>query len=117
MPMTISRRKTPARASLRSDRATMSWSRFLAILIKEFREVRRDRLTFGMMVGVPILQLILFGFAINSDPKHLPLALIDADRSEFSRSFVAGLENSSYFEITQRANGEKEGDELLAKGI
>jgi ABC-2 type transport system permease protein len=95
----------------------MSWSRFLAILIKEFRQVRRDRLTFGMMVGVPIIQLILFGFAINSDPKHLPLALIDADRSEFSRSFIAGLENSSYFEITQRASGEKEGDELLAKGI
>ena len=95
----------------------MSWSRFLAILIKEFRQVRRDRLTFGMMVGVPILQLILFGFAINSDPKHLPLALIDADRSEFSRSFIAGLENSSYFEITQRASGEKAGDELLAKGV
>ncbi len=95
----------------------MSWSRFLAILIKEFRQVRRDRLTFGMMVGVPIIQLILFGFAINSDPKHLPLALIDADRSELSRSFVAGLENSSYFQITRRANGEKEGDELLARGI
>ncbi|MEP6702754.1 MAG: ABC transporter permease, partial [Betaproteobacteria bacterium] len=95
----------------------MSWSRFLAILIKEFRQVRRDRLTFGMMVGVPIIQLILFGFAINSDPKHLPLALIDADQSEFSRSFVAGLENSSYFEITRRASGEKEGDALLAAGI
>ena len=95
----------------------MSWQRFLAILIKEFRQVRRDRLTFGMMVGVPIIQLILFGFAINSDPKHLPLALIDADRSEFSRSFVAGLENSSYFEITARAAGETDGDEMLAKGI
>jgi ABC-2 type transport system permease protein len=95
----------------------MSWQRFLAILIKEFRQVRRDRLTFGMMVGVPIIQLILFGFAINSDPKHLPMALIDADRSEFSRSFVAGLENSSYFEITQRAAGEKDGDEMLAKGV
>jgi ABC-2 type transport system permease protein len=94
----------------------MSWNRFLAILIKEFRQVRRDRLTFGMMVGVPIIQLILFGFAINSDPKHLPLALVDADRSEFSRGFVAGLENSAYFEITRRPVGEKEGDELLAEG-
>ena len=95
----------------------MSWNRFLAILIKEFRQVRRDRLTFGMMVGVPIVQLILFGFAINSDPKHLPLALIDGDRSEFSRSFVAGLENSAYFEITRRAAGAREGDQLLAEGI
>lgn len=95
----------------------MSWNRFLAILIKEFRQVRRDRLTFGMMVGVPIIQLILFGFAINSDPKHLPLALVDADQGEFSRGFVAALENSAYFEITRRAAGEKEGDALLAAGI
>jgi ABC-2 type transport system permease protein len=95
----------------------MNWNRFLAILIKEFRQVRRDRLTFGMMVGVPIIQLILFGFAINSDPKHLPLALVDADQSEFSRGFVAGLENSTYFEITRRAAGEREGDEMLAEGI
>ena len=95
----------------------MSWHRFLAILIKEFRQVRRDRLTFGMMVGVPIIQLILFGFAINSDPKHLPLALIDADHSEFSRSLVAALENSAYFEITRRPAGEREGDALLAEGV
>ncbi len=94
----------------------MSWSRFLAELIKEFRQVRRDRLTFAMMVGVPIMQLILFGFAINSDPKHLPLALVDADRSEFSRSFIAALENSAYFEITARPAGEKEGDAMLAEG-
>ncbi|HLB77796.1 MAG TPA: ABC transporter permease, partial [Candidatus Dormibacteraeota bacterium] len=80
----------------------MSWSRFLAILIKEIRQVRRDRLTFGMMIGVPIIQLLLFGFAINGDPKHLPAALVMADQSEFSRSFVAGLENSQYFHITHR---------------
>jgi ABC-2 type transport system permease protein len=94
----------------------MSLARFLAILIKEFRQVRRDRLTFGMMVAVPIAQLILFGFAINSDPKHLPLALVDGDHSEFSRSFVAALENSSYFRIAARAAGQQEGDELLARG-
>ena len=94
----------------------MSWSRFLAILIKEFRQVRRDRLTFGMMVGVPILQLMLFGFAINGDPKHLPAAIVVADQSEFSRSFVAGLENSQYFRITHRLQSEAEGDALLATG-
>ena len=94
----------------------MSWPRFLAILIKEFRQVRRDRLTFGMMVGVPILQLLLFGFAINSDPKHLPTAIVIADPSEFSRSFVAGLENSGYFRVTHRLQSEAEGDQLLASG-
>jgi ABC-2 type transport system permease protein len=94
----------------------MSWSRLLAILIKEIRQVRRDRLTFGMMVGVPIVQLILFGFAINSDPKHLPAALVVADQSEFSRSFVAGLENSDYFRITHRLASAAEGDRLLASG-
>jgi ABC-2 type transport system permease protein len=94
----------------------MSWARFLAILIKEFRQVKRDRLTFGMMVGVPILQLMLFGFAINGDPKHLPTAILVADQSEFSRSFVAGLENSQYFRITHRLQSEAEGDRLLAIG-
>jgi ABC-2 type transport system permease protein len=94
----------------------MSWARFMAILIKEIRQVRRDRLTFGMMVGVPIVQLILFGFAINSDPKHLPAAVVSADHSEFSRSFVAALENSDYFRITHRPASEQDGDRLLALG-
>jgi ABC-2 type transport system permease protein len=95
----------------------MSWTRFLAVLIKEFRQVRRDRLTFAMMVGIPIVQLILFGFAINSDPKHLPLALVDGDRSEFSRSFVAALENSSYFDVKRRAGGDREAEALLDAGV
>lgn len=94
----------------------MNWSRFLAILIKEFRQIRRDRLTFAMMVGVPIMQLILFGFAINTDPKGLPMAIVEADRSEFSRSLIAGLENSMYFRVTQRPRSEAEGNRLLAEG-
>ena len=94
----------------------MNWSRFLAILIKEFRQVRRDRLTFAMMVLVPILQLILFGYAINTDPKHLPMAAVIADESEFSRSFVAALENSQYFRITERPRSEAEANRLLDEG-
>lgn len=94
----------------------ISWSRFLAILIKEFRQIRRDRLTFAMMVGVPIMQLILFGFAINTDPKHLPLATVIADQSEFSRSFIAGLENSQYFRVTHRPASEADANRLLAEG-
>ncbi len=94
----------------------MSWARVLAVLIKEFRQVRRDKLTFGMMVGVPIIQLLLFGYAINSNPKHLPTAVLVQDHSEFSRSFVAGLENSQYFQITRRLQSQAEGDALLAQG-
>jgi ABC-2 type transport system permease protein len=94
----------------------LSWARLAAILIKEFRQIRRDRLTFAMMVGVPIMQLILFGYAINTDPKHLPLAVVAADNSEFSRSFVRGLENSQYFEVTQHPSSEAEGNRLLDRG-
>jgi ABC-2 type transport system permease protein len=94
----------------------MSWARFIAVLLKEFRQVRRDRLTFGMMVGVPIIQLMLFGYAINNNPKNLPTAILVQDSSEFSRSFVAGLENSQYFKITQRLHTQAEGDALLADG-
>ena len=94
----------------------MSFARFLAILIKELRQVRRDRLTFGMMVGVPVLQLVLFGYAINGDPKHLPTAVVVADHSPVTRSFVAGLRNSSYFELTHFPASEAEAERLLADG-
>jgi ABC-2 type transport system permease protein len=94
----------------------MNWSRFLAIMIKEFRQIRRDRLTFAMMVAVPVMQLVLFGFAINTDPRHLPLAAVIADESEFSRSLVAGLENSQYFRVTHHPSGEQEANRLLAEG-
>lgn len=94
----------------------MNWSRFLAILIKEFRQIRRDRLTFAMMVAVPIMQLVLFGFAINTDPKRLPMAAVIADESEFSRSLLAGLENSEYFRVTHRPHSEAEANRLLAAG-
>ncbi len=94
----------------------MSWHRLLAILIKELRQVRRDRLTFAMMVAIPIVQLILFGYAINTDPKRLPMALVAADQSEFTRSLIAGLENSQYFRIERRAASEAEADRLLAHG-
>jgi ABC-2 type transport system permease protein len=62
-----------------------------AIVLKEFIQMMRDRVTFGMMVGIPLMQLLLFGFAINSDPKHLPTALRSADQGPFARSFVAAL--------------------------
>jgi len=94
----------------------MSAARLLAVLFKEFRQIRRDRLTFAMMVLVPIMQLVLFGYAINTDPKHLPTAVVVADHSPFSRSLLAGLENSSYFRITVRASSQAEGERLLDRG-
>jgi ABC-2 type transport system permease protein len=94
----------------------LSWARMGAILVKEFRQMRRDRLTFAMMIGVPIMQLVLFGYAINTDPRHLPLAVVAADHSEFSRSFVRGLENSRYFEVTHTPASEAEGNRLLDTG-
>jgi ABC-2 type transport system permease protein len=78
--------------------------------------MRRDRLTFGMMVGIPMLQLILFGYAINSDPKHLPTAIYSADNSVFSRTLVWALRNSSYFDMTRIVQTEQEAERLLARG-
>ena len=71
-----------------------SWARFFAIVRKELIQLKRDRLTFAMMIGIPIVQLTLFGFAINNDPKHLPTAVVDADRTEMSRSIIAAAQNS-----------------------
>lgn len=96
--------------------ARISAGRLMAVMVKEFIQMRRDRLTFAMMVGVPILQLILFGFAINSDPKALPTALLVADSSPFARTLVAAMENSRYFAVTRTATSEAEIDRLLAEG-
>jgi ABC-2 type transport system permease protein len=93
-----------------------SFSRWLGIVGKEFIQLKRDRLTFGMIVGIPVVQLVLFGFAINSDPKRLPTALLVADRSEFSRSILAALQNSNYFEFIGEARDEADADRMLAVG-
>jgi ABC-2 type transport system permease protein len=97
-------------------RFAFNWRRFWAVVVKEFIQMRRDRLTFGMMVGIPIVQLILFGYAINSDPKHLPTAVYSADNSVFSRTVVWGLRNSSYFDITREPGTEADIQKLLARG-
>jgi len=98
------------------NRFSFSFPRFWAIVVKEFIQMRRDRLTFGMMVGIPMLQLILFGYAINSNPKHLPTAIYAADNSPFSRTVVWGLRNSSYFDLTREAHSAGEIRNLLAEG-
>src|SRR5437868_4820624 len=90
--------------------------RFWAIVLKEFIQMKRDRVTFGMMVGIPLMQLLLFGFAINSDPKHLPTAIRSADQGPFSRSFIAALRQTGYFEFVRETATEAEGAELLQLG-
>jgi len=90
--------------------------RFWAVVVKEFIQMRRDRLTFGMMVGIPIIQLILFGFAINSNPKHLPTAIYAADNSPFARTVIWALHNSSYFDLTREAHSAAEIKTMLAEG-
>ncbi|MBK7659007.1 MAG: ABC transporter permease [Betaproteobacteria bacterium] len=78
--------------------------------------MRRDRLTFAMMVGVPVMQLVLFGFAINLDPKGLPTAVVSAETSAFSRSFVRAMENSGYFRVIAQPALVEEGERMLARG-
>ncbi len=97
-----------------SDR--FSFARFKALFIKEFIQMRRDRATFAMMAGVPLMQLLLFGFAINFDPKGLPTAIDIADDGTYARSIAAALENSSYFKIVRTVHSPAEADQLLDKG-
>ena len=93
-----------------------SWRRALAIFIKEFQQMLRDRLTFAMAVGVPILQLVLFGYAINTDPKGLPTVLVAQDSGPLGRSLLAALANSGYFQVVHRASSQAEADAWLASG-
>ncbi len=93
-----------------------SFARFLAIAQKELVQIRRDRLTFAMIVGIPILQLVLFGYAINTDPRGLPTAIVDHDRSVFSRSLIRAVENTGYFAVAAVPASDAEADRLLARG-
>jgi len=93
-----------------------SLTRWWGIVLKEFLQLRRDRITFGMVIGVPIIQILLFGYAINTDPKHLPTAVVLADRSEFTRSYLAAMRESGYFRLVREASSEAEAREALARG-
>jgi ABC-2 type transport system permease protein len=93
-----------------------SWSRWISIVIKEFIQLKRDRLTFGMIVGIPVIQVLLFGFAINSDPKSLPTAVVSLDNGRYTRTIVSGLANTGYFRFVREATTMAEADELLEHG-
>jgi ABC-2 type transport system permease protein len=91
-------------------------SRLWAIVVKEFIQMRRDRVTFGMMIGVPLIQLVLFGYAINADPKRLPTAVLLADYGPQGRTLLHAIRNSDYFEFKRELTSEQEGRDVLARG-
>jgi ABC-2 type transport system permease protein len=94
----------------------LSFSRMLAVLTKEFTQLVRDRLTYAMIIGIPVFQLLLFGYAINTDPKHLPTAVLVQDQGQFSRSVIGALQRSDYFSIDHVARSPAEMDELIERG-
>ena len=94
----------------------LSLTRLLALLRKELIQMRRDRITFAMMLGVPLMQLLLFGFAINSDPKQLPAALVAPTQDRFSRAIVTALELTDYYRFTSPGVSAAEAERLLARG-
>ena len=95
----------------------ISAARTLAVFIKEFQQMLRDRLTFAMAIGVPVMQLVLFGYAINTDPKGLPTTVVAYDTGPMARSVIAALQNTGYFKVTHQSANEHEGDALIEDGV
>jgi len=104
------------RTERRRRRGGGLWRRTKAMLIKEFIQLRRDRVSFAMIVMIPLVQLMLFGYAINTTPRDLPTAVLLQERTDLGRSIIAALENTRYFKITKLPRDEAELDYLLASG-
>jgi ABC-2 type transport system permease protein len=92
------------------------WRKTWAVLIKEFIQLKRDRVSFVMIIMIPLIQLMLFGYAINTNPRHLPTAVLLQEHSDLSRSILAALKNTGYFDITELPRTERQLDDLLASG-
>jgi ABC-2 type transport system permease protein len=99
-----------------SGRNGFSVGRWWSIVRKEFLQLRRDRVTFAMIIGIPIIQMALFGYAINTDPKHLDTAIISGDDSDITRSFISAMKNSDYFKIVSELPNEAAGRDALNQG-
>ncbi|WP_238583967.1 MULTISPECIES: ABC transporter permease [Legionella] len=93
-----------------------STTRMFALMAKEFVQMRRDKGTFAMIIGIPLMQLMLFGYAINTNPRYLPTAIVNPDHSVFGRRILVGMENSTYFKFVSPASSEKEARDLLQRG-
>src|SRR4030088_2737836 len=92
------------------------WQRTYAMLVKEFIQLRRDRVSFAMIVMIPVMQLLLFGYAINTNPRHLPTAVLLQEDSDLARSILKALENTAYFRFTREVRDVAEFDNLLLSG-
>jgi ABC-2 type transport system permease protein len=102
----------PSRVSRRGE----FWRRTWAMLVKEFIQLKRDRVSFAMIIMIPLIQLLLFGYAINTNPRHLPTAVLLQESSDIGRSILRALENTQYFQVTHVVRDETEFDRLLASG-
>jgi len=102
--------------SARLRHAFFSFARLGALLRKEFIQMRRDRITFGMMLAVPLVQLALFGYAINNDPKQLPAALVALGEDHYTRAMVSALEMTGYYRFDHIVESEAEAEHLIASG-
>ena len=107
--------RNPGTATSSSGKA-FSFNRMMAVLVKEFIQLTRDRLTYALILGVPFLQMLLFGYAINTDPRHLPTALLVQENSVFARSVTASIANSSYFDIRYQVRTPAELEQLVRTG-
>ncbi|HUD89406.1 MAG TPA: ABC transporter permease [Xanthobacteraceae bacterium] len=92
------------------------WRRVGAMLLKEFLQLRRDRITFATMITIPLLQLVLFGYAINTTPRSLPTAVLLQESSDVERSILAAIQNTKFFAVTAQLRDDAELDQALASG-
>src|SRR5215468_430865 len=92
------------------------WRRSYAMLVKEFIQLRRDRVSFAMIVMLPVMQLLLFGYAINTTPHHLPSAVLLQEDSDLGRSVLKALENTAYYKFTRVVHTEEEFNNLFLSG-
>ncbi|NEV78843.1 ABC transporter permease, partial [Rhodopseudomonas sp. BR0C11] len=113
---------TAARADAPTPGAPIKEPRFgflrrtYAMLVKELIQLKRDRLTFAMIIVIPVMQLLLFGYAINTTPRHLPTAVLLQEDSDLGRSILKALENTAYFKFTREVHSVAEFDDLLLSG-
>src|SRR6267143_1362172 len=112
--MSVTSAPTPSR-DVREPRFGF-WRRSYAMVVKEFIQLKRDRVSFAMIVMIPVMQLLLFGYAINTTPRHLPTAVLMQEDSDLARSILKALENTAYFRFTREVHSVAEFDDLLQSG-
>jgi ABC-2 type transport system permease protein len=106
-------------ASAQAPRAVQPryfWGRTWAMLVKEFIQLKRDRVSFAMIIIIPLMQLMLFGYAINTNPRHLPTAILLQEETDVGRTIIKAIENTKYFDVTHVIDNEAEFDRLLKSG-